>query len=73
LRLPESDKPFHETLLCAAGNAEFAPVYREVTEHIRIIRRFDFPQQIHIDATCDEHANILSAIRASKANRADPP
>jgi DNA-binding GntR family transcriptional regulator len=72
-RPTESDKAFHETVLSAAGNAEFPRVYHEVTKHIRIIRRLDFSQQIHIDATCDENANILRAILARKANRADPP
>jgi DNA-binding GntR family transcriptional regulator len=42
-----------------------------VTERIRIIRRLDFLKQMRIDATYDEHAKILRAILARKADRAD--
>ena len=65
------DEAFHETLVSAAGNAELARVHHEVTERIRIIRRLDFTQQLRIDATYDEHAKILRAILARKADRAD--
>jgi DNA-binding GntR family transcriptional regulator len=46
-------------------------VHHEVTERIRIIRRLDFLKQMRIDATYDEHAKILRAILARKADRAD--
>ncbi|MGE0098045.1 MAG: GntR family transcriptional regulator [Hydrogenophaga sp.] len=65
------DEAFHETLVSAAGNAELARVHHEVTERIRIIRRLDFLKQMRIDATYDEHAKILRAILARKADRAD--
>jgi DNA-binding GntR family transcriptional regulator len=65
------DEAFHETLLQAAGNAEMARVHHEVTERIRIVRRLDFLKQIRIDTTYDEHAEILRAIIARKADRAD--
>ena len=65
------DEAFHETLVSAAGNAELARVHHEVTERIRIIRRLDFLQQVRIDATFEEHAKILRAILARKADRAD--
>ncbi|MDO9203009.1 MAG: FCD domain-containing protein, partial [Hydrogenophaga sp.] len=61
----------HETLVEAAGNAEMARVHHEVTERIRIIRRLDFLKQMRIDATYDEHAKILRAIIARKADRAE--
>lgn len=57
------DETFHCTLVAAAGNAEIARVHSEVTDRIRVIRRLDFTQQPRIDATYDEHAKILTAIR----------
>jgi DNA-binding GntR family transcriptional regulator len=65
------DEAFHETLVKAAGNAEMARVHHDVTERIRIIRRLDFLKQMRIDATYDEHAKILRAIIARKADRAE--
>lgn len=65
------DETFHETLVQAAGNPEMARVHHEVTERIRIIRRLDFLKQMRIDATYDEHAKILRAILARKADRVE--
>jgi DNA-binding GntR family transcriptional regulator len=65
------DEAFHETLVKAAGNAEMARVHHDVTERIRIIRRLDFLKQMRVDATYDEHAKILRAIIARKADRAE--
>jgi DNA-binding GntR family transcriptional regulator len=64
------DEAFHCALVSAAGNAEMARVHREVTERIRIIRRLDFTQQARIQTTYDEHAKILKAIRAKRADQA---
>jgi DNA-binding GntR family transcriptional regulator len=64
------DEEFHCALVAAAGNAEMARVHRDVTERIRIIRRLDFTQQPRIDATYDEHAKILKAIRANRGDQA---
>jgi len=64
------DEDFHCALVAAAGNAEMARVHREVTERIRIIRRLDFTQQPRIDATYDEHAKILGAVRAHRGDQA---
>ncbi len=64
------DEAFHCSLVAAAGNAEMARVHRDVTERIRIIRRLDFTKQARIDATYDEHAKILKAIRAKRADQA---
>lgn len=68
-RLPMSrevarlDEDFHCQLLTAAGNAEMAQVHREVTEKISFIRRLDFTQTQRVDATYDEHAEILHALQ----------
>ena len=64
------DEEFHCALVAAAGNKEMARVHRDVTERIRIIRRLDFTKQLRIDATYDEHAKILKAIRANRGDQA---
>ena len=64
------DEAFHCSLVAAAGNAEMARVHGDVTDRIRIIRRLDFTQQPRIDATYDEHAKILKAVRANRGDQA---
>jgi DNA-binding GntR family transcriptional regulator len=66
------DEAFHCSLVAAAGNAEMARVHSDVTDRIRIriIRRLDFTQQPRIEATYDEHAKILKAIRAIRGDQA---
>ncbi len=64
------DEEFHCSLVAAAGNAEMARVHRDVTDRIRIIRRLDFTKQPRIDATYDEHAKILKAVRANRGDQA---
>jgi len=64
------DEDFHCALVSAAGNAEMARVHYEVTERIRIIRRLDFTKQPRIDLTYDEHAKILRAVKAKRAEQA---
>lgn len=64
------DEAFHCTLVSAAGNEEMARVHRDVTERIRIIRRLDFTQRPRVEATYDEHARILRAVQAQRADEA---
>lgn len=64
------DESFHCTLVAAAGNPEMARVHRDVTDRIRIIRRLDFTKKARIDATYDEHGQILTAIRAKRGDQA---
>lgn len=64
------DESFHCALVEAAGNAEMARVHRDVTERIRIIRSLDFTKQARIEATYEEHAKILKAIRAKRGDQA---
>jgi DNA-binding GntR family transcriptional regulator len=47
-----------------------ARVHREVTERIRIIRRLDFTKKPRIALTYEEHAKILRAIKARRAEQA---
>jgi DNA-binding GntR family transcriptional regulator len=70
VQVAQWDEAFHCALVSAAGNAEMARVHREVTERIRIIRRLDFTQQPRIALTYDEHAKILRAVRARRADQA---
>ena len=70
VQVAQWDEAFHCALVRAAGNAEMARVHRDVTERIRIIRRLDFTKQARIDATYDEHAKILRAIRSRRGDQA---
>ncbi len=56
------DEAFHATLLRAAGNGDMNSVHTDVTERIRIIRRFDFSRSDRIDATHAEHGKILRTV-----------
>jgi len=64
------DEQFHESLVRAAGNPEISRVYHDVSERIRIIRRLDFTHTDRIAATYEEHAKILSAVLARRADHA---
>ena len=64
------DEAFHATLVSAAGNHEMARVHADVTDGIRIVRRLDFTQPPRITATYDEHAKILRAVLARRADAA---
>ena len=64
------DEAFHSTIVSAAGNLQMARVHSDVTDGIRIVRRLDFTQPPRIAATYDEHAKILRAILARRADAA---
>lgn len=64
------DESFHCGLVMAAGNAEIAKVHAEVSEKIRIIRQLDFTKAYRIEATYDEHGQILNAILNRHADEA---
>lgn len=64
--LSQQDEDFHCALVRAAGNQEMAKVHRELSEKIRIIRRFDFSKQYRIEATYAEHREILEFIFQGK-------
>lgn len=68
--LADMDEAFHATLVAAAGNPEIARVHRETSERICIIRRLDFTKPTRIDYTYDEHAHILRAVLARRADQA---
>ncbi|MCZ2497793.1 FCD domain-containing protein [Xylophilus sp. Kf1] len=64
------DEAFHCDLVAAAGNEPMARVHRDITDRIRMIRRLDFTQPSRIAATYEEHAKILQAVRAGRADQA---
>lgn len=64
------DEAFHSTLVSAAGNLQMARVHADVTDGIRIVRRLDFTQPPRIAATYEEHAKILRAVLARRAEPA---
>lgn len=65
-----ADEDFHCALIAATGNREMARIHNDLTERLRIIRRIDFTQASRIEATYEEHAQILRAILARRSERA---
>jgi len=57
------DEDFHCMLVEAAGNREISRVNAEVTEKIRVLRRFGFLTQERIDTTYEEHSKLLRLIQ----------
>jgi DNA-binding GntR family transcriptional regulator len=69
-RVAKLDEAFHTGLISALGNPEITRVHQDVTEQIRIIRRLDFTQASRIEATYEEHSQILRAIAKHRADQA---
>jgi DNA-binding GntR family transcriptional regulator len=70
-KVAKLDEAFHGGLIAALGNPEIARVHQDVTEQIRIIRRLDFTQPSRIEATYEEHGQILKAIAKHRADQAN--
>ena len=74
LRDPEQvanlDEEFHQRIVGLAGNSEMARMHRDITERIRIIRRLDFTHPERIEATYDEHAQVLRALMRRRGDQA---
>lgn len=70
LEVARLDEAFHATLVAAAGNPELARIHAEVAEGIRIVRRLDFTKAERVAYTYEEHAAILRAVLARKAQQA---
>ncbi len=64
------DEAFHMTLVTATGNPELARIHADITERIRVVRQLDFTYAQRVAFTYEEHAGILSAILARKAQQA---
>jgi DNA-binding GntR family transcriptional regulator len=65
----DMDEAFHQKLVIAAGNPEMARIHRDISERIRIIRRLDFTQAERIDATYEEHAEILRNVARRRVDQ----
>jgi DNA-binding GntR family transcriptional regulator len=61
-RVSQLDERFHASLVSAAGNAEMNRVHAELTEKLRILRRLDFTEEERIDATYQQHSEILQLV-----------
>jgi DNA-binding GntR family transcriptional regulator len=61
-RVSQLDEGFHASLVSAAGNAEMSRVHAELTDKLRILRRLDFTEEERIDATYQQHAEILQLV-----------
>jgi DNA-binding GntR family transcriptional regulator len=66
----DCDEQFHLAIVEAAGNPEIARVHESVTERLRIIRRLDFAQPLRVEATYNEHAQILKALLRRRTEQA---
>jgi DNA-binding GntR family transcriptional regulator len=64
------DENFHSALVQAVGNAEMTRAHDDITERIRIIRRLDFTKPARIEATYNEHAQIITAITRRRVDEA---
>jgi DNA-binding GntR family transcriptional regulator len=65
------DERFHQSIVELAGNPEIVRTHREITDRIRIVRRLDFTKDHRIDATYDEHAAVIRALKARRAQEAE--
>lgn len=64
------DENFHYGLVECNKNQEMVNIHKDVCERLRIIRRLDFTQAGRIEATYNEHSEILQRISAGYADEA---
>jgi DNA-binding GntR family transcriptional regulator len=65
-----ADEAFHEGIARASGNGAVERYTRDINERIRLIRIHDFTTPDRIEATIEEHLEILQTIRAGRADAA---
>ena len=65
-----ADEAFHEGIARAGGNGATERYIRDINERIRLIRIHDFTTPDRIEATIEEHLEILETIRAGRADAA---
>ena len=65
-----ADEAFHESIAHATGNRATERYLRDINERIRVIRIHDFTTPDRIDATIEEHLEILDALRAERTDAA---
>lgn len=64
----EADERFHLGIAHASGNETAARYLAEITERIHVLRIQGFTIEARIDATVDEHLEILAAILAGDSD-----
>ena len=69
-QLWQLDEHFHQSLVALTGNQAMIKAHQSITEHIRLIRRFDFTDPDRVNATFDEHLDILTLLLDANALRA---
>ena len=65
-----ADEGFHEGIARASGNSATERYIRDINERIRLIRIHDFTTPDRIEATIEEHLEILETVRAGRADAA---
>ena len=65
-----ADEGFHEAIAAASGNRATERFLRDINERIRVIRIHDFTTTDRIEATIDEHLEILEAIGSGRVDAA---
>ncbi len=65
-----ADEAFHLGIAEASGNAAARAYLKEITERIHVLRIQGFTIQDRVDATVDEHLEILNAMLAGDADNA---
>ncbi|MGO1768495.1 MAG: GntR family transcriptional regulator [Microbacterium sp.] len=65
-----ADERFHLALLKAAGNSELAGALERVNRRIRPVRMHDYLTQDRVDATIDEHLEILDSVLRGRLREA---
>ena len=64
------DENFHDTLAAAVGNRAMIEMLRAIDDRIRFVRMFDITSAERLRATCEQHLEILEAIRRRDAGKA---
>lgn len=64
------DEGFHEALARLSGNSAAERFLRDINEHIRVLRIHDFTTTDRVVETIAEHREILTAVRAGRADAA---
>lgn len=70
LNMVFADEDFHETLAAIGGNLSLHRMLKGVNERLHILRTRDFAAIRRIDATYQQHAGILQAVRQGDARLA---
>ena len=68
--MPAADERFHETLASLAGNGTLVKTLKDIDRRIHFVRLADITSLERVQSTCQEHIEILEAVRAKDVERA---